>query len=418
MLAQRAVVTTFAASIAALAIAACGPDEPKAPETEFLLLAGDSTYWVWHEDERLQVRGSPIQLARMGDRLVEIYVADDDRSYRGALLVGQRIYRRDLITGDSAIVFDDTTITSLARWYAREHPRERRLTPDQETDAQPHVDVLGEVVTIDQHGPFLSIEYRVDGTLEGTNELHEVRRAVVDMRDGTPATLAELFGDSAAKRMIAEGARTFSRAVDSVIASTDVRAREALPTLAELSFNAHSFNLAIVAREPAVEFVATGMGPVSGGIVLPLEPIRAPVPAWWEAVLAALPVPSADSMTDRWRRGAFAVEARYDTLGDRATLVVTDTVRAHDWRVGSIPSPAHRLFWIDAPADSLVRQALGRAFDEAALYSEDARTVSRPLAPRRVLEPVRVARISPAGVRQRGASGVRHASFTRQLRIP
>ena len=317
MHARCAVATSFAALTAALAITACGPDGPVPPETEFLVLAGDSTFWVWHEDERLLVRGSPIQLARVDDRLVEIYVADDDRSFEGALLVGQRIYRRDLITGDSAVVFDDTTITSLARWYAHAHPRERRLTPDEETDAQPHVDVLGEVVTVDQHGPFLSVEYRIDGTLEGSNEVHEVRRTVVDLRDGTPATLAELFGDSAASRMVAEGEREFSRTLDSVIASTDDRAREAIPTLPDLSFKAESFSLSMIAREPAVEFVATGIGPVSGGIALPLQPIRAPVPAWWPDVLEAVPEASPDSLTDRWRRGTLTVEARYDTLGDR-----------------------------------------------------------------------------------------------------
>ena len=409
---RRAVVTSFAALTAALAAVACGSDGPVPPETEFLVLAGDSTFWVWHEDERLLVRGSPIQLARVGDRLVEIYVADDDRSFEGALLVGQRIYRRDLVTGDSSVVFDDTTVASLASWYAKQHPRDRRLGPDEEIEVEPHVDVLGEVVTIDQHGPFLSVEYRVDGTLEGTNELHEVRRTVVDLRDGTPATLAELFGDSAAKRITIDGKSRFSVALDSVIASTDERIREAMQALPDLSFAAESFSLVMVDRKPAVEFVATGAGPVAGGIVLPLQPIRAPVPEWWSAVLEAVPITSADSLTDRWQRGALAVEAQYDTLADRVVLVVIDTLRRYDWRLASIPAPAHRLFWIDAPADSLVRQALGRAFDEAALYSDDTRTVSQPSHMRRDSRPMRVASRQSAW-RAAGSPPARHTSFTR-----
>lgn len=418
MIPRWAVLTPLVALAAAFAVTGCGPDEPIPPETEFLLLAGDSTFWIWHEDERLLVRGSPIQIARIGDRLVEIYVADDDLSFQGALLVGQRVYRRDLITGDSALVFDDTTITSLARWYAREHPQERRLAPDEETDVEPHVDVLGEVVTVDQHGPFLSLEYRVDGTLEGANELHEVRRTVVDLRDGTTATLPELFGDSAAKRMIREGSARFSRALDSVIASSDTRAREAIPTLADLSFKAESFSLTTMARTPAVEFVATGIGPIAGGIVLPLEPIRAPVPAWWPEVLETIPVPSADSMADRWSKARLAVEARYDSIGDRATLVVVDTLRHSDWRVATIPAPAQRLYWIDTAADSVVRQALSRAFDEAALYSEEARTVSRPSVPRRALAPLRLAARQPSFTRPRGVRLTRHASLTRHPTIP
>lgn len=412
MNARRAVVTLFSAVTVLLDAIACGPGGPVPPETEFLVLAGDSTYWFWHDDDRMLVRGSPIQLARVGDRLVEIYVADDDRSFEGALLVGQRIYRRDLITGDSSIVFDDTTVASLASWYAREHPRERRLAPDEELRAEPHVDVLGEVVTIDQHGPFLSVEYRVDGTLEGTNELHEVRRTVVDLRDGTPATLAELFGDSAAKQLTAEGRARFSRALDSVIASTDERVREAMEAIPDLAFAPESFSLAMLDREPAVEFVATGTGPIAGGIVLPLQPIRAPVRDWWSSVLDAVPVTSADSMTDRWERGSLAVEARYDTLEDRMDLVLIDTVRRHDWRITSLPAPARRLYWIDAPADSLVRQALGRAFDEAALYSEDARTASLSPAPRRAARSMRLAS-NRLPARVAGTAPVRTTSFTR-----
>ena len=379
MPARRAV----ASILAVLAVSSCGRghDAPPPPQTEFLLLAGDSTFWVHYETSGLRVRGSPIQIALVGDRLTEIYVADDDRSFRGALLVGQRLYRRDLLTGDSALVFDDTTITSLARWYAKEHPRERPLRPDESTDAEPRMDVLGEVATLDQHGPFLSFEYRVDGVLDGANEMHEVRRGVVDLRDGTMATLTELFGDSAATAITAEGALRFSRALDSVITSTDDRARAAIPMLAELDFDPRSFTLVAVRREPAVEFTAIGSGPVAGGIVLSIEPIRAPAREWWGAVRGALPV-SAGS-TDRWTRGAIAVEARYDSTRNRADLFVAQPSVGRFWRLASIPAPASRLFWLESAADSASRQALTRAFDEAALYSDDARTAVRPALPRR-----------------------------------
>jgi hypothetical protein len=254
--------------------------------------------------------------------------------------------------------------------------------------------------------------------LESTSELHEVRRSVVDLRDGTPATLVELFGDSAARRMVAEGTRRFSHTLDSVIASTDERVREAIPRLADLRFDATSFTLARIAQEPAVEFAATGVGPVSGGILLPLEPIRAPVPAWWAEALEGSPVPSADSLTDRWTRGSLAVEARYDTSVGRATLVVRDTGVLHDWRLASIPTPAHRLYWIDSPADSMIREALARAFDEAALYSDYARTVSQPAAPRHAREHIRVSQRLPSLGRHRTTSLTRYASFIRNPDIP
>lgn len=368
--------------ITILVLCACGRDTRRPPRTEFLVFAGDSTFWVRPEQARLRVRGSPIQLARVGERLVELYVTDDDRSFRGALLVGQRIYRRDLITGDSSIVFDDTTITSVARWYAHEHPDDRPLRPEEETDVEPHVDVLGEVVTVDQHGPFLSFEYRVDGVLEGTNEMHEVRRGVVDLRDGSSATLPELFGDSVAAVLAAEGARRFTRTLDSVLASSDQRARDAISALPDMSFDARSFTLSALAREPAVEFAAVGTGPRAGGIILPLEPIRAPAPDWWADVRQALPETSADSMTERWSRGDLTVEARYDSIGDRATLVLRRTPPPGEWRLASLPSPARRLYWFDGAPDSASRRALTRAFDEAALYSEGTRTASRARAHR------------------------------------
>ena len=130
-----------------------------------------------------------------------------------------------------------------------------------------------------------------------------------------------------------------------------------------------------------------------------------------------MPEASPDSLTDRWRRGTLTVEARYDTLGDRATLVVIDTLQRHDWRLTSVPAPAHRLYWIDAPADSLVRQALGRAFDEAALYSEEARTVWIPVPPRRAATPVRLASL-PVVVRQGRTSRPRLAVPSRHSILP
>lgn len=376
----------------ALALAACGGgDRPSPPDAEFLLLAGDSTFWVSPEAGHLRVRGSPIHLARLGDRLVEIYVADDDRSFEGAILVGQRIYRRDLVTGDSVMVFEDTTIASLASWYAREHPGARRLRPDEEGDREPHVDVLGEVVTVDQHGPYLSFEYRLDGVLENATEMHEVRRGVVDLRDGSRATLGAMFGDTAARRLTKEGAAGFSRAVDSVIASPDARAQVALASLGELAFDPASFTILAQAREPAVEFAAVGRGPAAG-LVLPLPPVRAPVPEWWAEVRPAIPAARADSLVDRWERGALVVEARYDSIGDRALLVVAQPRDGGEWRLARVPAPARRLYWLDARRDAAAREALVRAFDEAALYSDDARTVSRPGA---------------------GGSVVRHAALTR-----
>jgi hypothetical protein len=50
---------------------------------------------------------------------------------------------------------------------------------------------------------------------------------------------------------------------------------------------------------------------------------------------------------------------------------------------GRLAEAASKIYWLDAqPLDSLERRGLARAFDEAAMYNEDVRTVARPRAPR------------------------------------
>ena len=104
-----------------LALAGCQsrPSVPSPPRAEFLVSAGDSTYWVAAGPAGLRVRGSPILLARYGARFYEIYVADDDYSYPDALMVGERMYTRDIRSGDSTVVFADTIVARIALAYAR-----------------------------------------------------------------------------------------------------------------------------------------------------------------------------------------------------------------------------------------------------------------------------------------------------------
>src|SRR3712207_8117652 len=105
---RRARMAIKAALAVILSVAcACGPAAPP-PTAEFLVAAGDSTYWVRTDTTGVRVRGSPILLARYGGQFYEVYVTDDDRSFADATFVGQRVYRRDLVTGDSALVLEDS----------------------------------------------------------------------------------------------------------------------------------------------------------------------------------------------------------------------------------------------------------------------------------------------------------------------
>lgn len=387
-------------SLLLLLLCACQSENRRriAPLANFLLVAGDSTFWVREDGGELRVRGSPIQIARVEGKFYELYSADDDRSYYDAILVGQRVYRRDLLTGDSAIVFDDTTVASLARWYGREHPRRRPLEPNEEPSEDPHIDVAGEVEILEQLGPFLSWEYHVDGNMIGTGEWHTVRRGVADVRTGAVATLPELLGDSVAARIWKVGANLWANAVDSVLASQDIRAPAAARALGDFNYDSTAFSLLLDDRSPAIEFAASGRGARAGGTLLTLDPVRAPEPSWWSEVASSLPLVSSDSAVDRWRGGPNGVEVRYDTLGGPARLVVIDS-GGGEWLVARVPAPGRRVYWLGDAGDTTLR-ALERAFDEAASYSGDTRAASAPglkpkLADVRFAALVRTRAISP-----------------------
>src|SRR3712207_4693744 len=161
-----------------LVASACRPQEPP-PSAEFLVSAGDSTYWIRTDTTGVRVRGSPILLARYAGQFYEVYVTDDDRSFADAAFVGQRIYRRDLVTGDSTLVFEDSVVPGMARSYAAANPGARRLGPDEEPDADPVTSSTAEVTVLDVHGPYLSYDHHVDVEGGGAPSWHATRRGVL-----------------------------------------------------------------------------------------------------------------------------------------------------------------------------------------------------------------------------------------------
>ena len=64
------------------------PDGARPPAADFVLSAGDSSFWVTSEGGAIRFRGAPLELARVDGRFYELYVADDDRSYEDAVLSG------------------------------------------------------------------------------------------------------------------------------------------------------------------------------------------------------------------------------------------------------------------------------------------------------------------------------------------
>jgi hypothetical protein len=374
------------AAVTLLVACACGPSAPP-PTAEFLVSAGDSTYWVRTDTTGVRVRGSPILLARYGGQFFEVYVTDDDRSFTDAMFVGQRIYRRDLITGDSTVVFEDSLVPDMARSYAAANPGARRLGPDEESVDDPGTSTTAEVTVLDLHGPFLSYDYHVD--VEGSSgpSWHATRRGVLDLRTGAPATLAALFGDAAAARLARQARRSYLAAIDSIFRSDSHGARLVAAALRSYAFDESSFAITDLAGAPAVTFHVPGKGSgTAGGVTLPLPPIAAGNPAWWrDDVRAGLPQVRADSLLERWSRGALEVAARYDTVfgATYAMLSVRDSARRREWPIARVQAPVHHIHWLDRPAlDSVVRRGLARAFNEAAFYDENVRTAELKRGPR------------------------------------
>lgn len=390
---SRRCSTALSGALLLAGIACAHPTAEPPPRGELLISAGDSTWWVQSTPDGLRLRGSPIALAHFDGRFYELYAADDDRSYPDALFIGQRLFRRDLLTGDSTLVMEDSVVPRLAREYALQHPGERPLAPDEDAGESPSQEVTSSLELVEVHGPYLSFEYHVDiesGTRTGEEEeesggededlreqraWHATRRGVVNLRRGREETISSLFGDTAAVRILREGAAAFRDAQAQVREASGAGARRLARSLGSFRFEPASFELADRDGAPVVLFHAPGEGQgIVGSVTIPLAPVAAQPAGWWSDLRGELPTPSPDSMVDRWQRGRTVVLARYDSAGDDAQIVLRDST-GREWVLGRVGGPVRRVVWLDAvSADPRARQGLVRAFEDAALYDEEVRT--------------------------------------------
>jgi len=412
----------LAGGAAVVAVAACErrPEihAPTPPRADFLLAAGDSTFWVTTGPKGVRVRGSPLVLARYDGKFYEVYVADEDHSFYDAVFTSQRIYRRDLLTGDSMAVFLDSGVVAASQRYAVAHPDEQPLQSDEDASDDPSTSVTGAVDIVDVHGPYLSYEYRGTESAKGADNTDSLgtgrqilRRGVIDLRSGVRITPRALFGQVAGDSAVARGHRAFAAtlgAIRAARASGNERARLAAEAARSFVFDPNSFALIDAGRDPGAQFFAPARGPRGSGLTLPLTPVPVPEAAdldWWAAERVSLPIGGPDSASDVWTRPGLEIVARYDTTGGpqegQGVVVAIRQVRdaravaskpavaggrreiaGREWRVGRFPSPTRRLYWLDRPLlDSAGRRALVRAFNESALYGYDARSARHELAP-------------------------------------
>lgn len=367
-----------------LFLVSCSTPRPSTPPAvDFLLVSGDSTYWVTTRAGGLDFRGSPLILARYDGRFHEIYVADDDRSYQDALLIGQLVFSRDLITNDSTPIFGDTLVGRITRAYVAAHPDLDPLDPDEPVNDDPTLTATSEVTLLDEHGPYLSLEYHADTRRRPHPSFHTTWRAVIDMRDGRSVPLARLAGPGPAAAAIDRGRRDFGALLDSARA-TRTELPDLVPLLlSEAWFDSTSYTIAPSGRTLAVQFAARLAGRRDAVDALLLAPVTLPppAPAWWADVAATLPV-NAGNGAREWIRPGYTVRAVRDTADSVLDVTVTDSTH-HVWRVGRVHEPLRHVFWLDRPAtDSTTRRALDRAFNDATFYDDDVRVAGLARTPR------------------------------------
>ena len=377
---SRATRVAFLAAASAAAAAGCRESgrAPAPPKADFILEAGDSSYWVQTGPAGVRVRGVPMRIARVDGAFNELYIADDDHSYPDAIITGQNIFRRDLRSGDSSLVFRDTLVAGVARWYAEQHPTEKALGPDDDLPDEPRVNATSNIDLLGQFGRFLSISYTADIQLNASDEEKVARRLVVDLHSGTQASVADIVGDKNAAYVTRKGESLFRQTLDSVLTSHDARAGAAAAAIGDFRFDPSSFELVLQDNVPAIRFIAPGAGRRAQGLTLPLPPIAVASPNWWSETTRGLSDPDSDVMSDHWKHGAYTVRVDYLPEGNSARASLVDST-GRSFGLGTISAPARRIYWLDAPeVDSATRAALIRAFDEAALYSEDTRTAMTP----------------------------------------
>jgi hypothetical protein len=367
------------------------------PTLSFLATTADSAFLVAMDDGAWRIRRSDMLLGRIDDRFVELYVQDDDRSFYDALIVAQRIYRRDLLTGDSIAVHEDTTVAAVAEEFQRRHPEERPLLPDEDTADDPAVVVTTETELLGLAGPFLSFEYHGDIDVGSARGQHITVRRVVDVRSGRLASVADVSDSADAVRVFARAARAFEEARDSVRRTTDVRARRAQAAFGGFAFDSLSFALFEDRTGLSIAFLVPGRGMRAGGLALPLGPIEVRPGSWKSARSAGYPSDHGDREAT-WRAGAFEIVARLPEQDVETELMVRRGEST--WQVGSVAGVVERVHVLTGAGDDSTFQGLSRAFDEARLHSAETRVASlSDVNPRRGAGPAFVRpRVSGAAV--------------------
>ena len=364
-----------------LLLGACERAEPPvpAPPAEFIVAAADSVFWIRSDADGIRVRGAPMVLAQIGGRFAELYVSDADYSFYDAVFIGQRLFKRDIVSGDSAQLVADTLVPALARAYAAANPEERPLDADEQGSENPRTVATGDLMVLDVVGPWLSYEQLTDVDVVGGASAHGARRGVVDLRTASAAPLDAIIGAAPARRAIAAARAEWSTLRDSLVLLAADSTLAPTPLADQFAFDPRSFTLGVLDRALQVRFAVTQAGAEDEAGVVELRHTDVEQPDWWEVVSNGYPIDAqaADGAVERtWARASFLLVGRAaDSPQARVSLSIRDAAGS-EWRLGSVPSPVQRVMWIGDTADVPgMRAALTKAFNDASFYSGENRIV-------------------------------------------
>ncbi len=328
----------------------------------------------------MQVQRAPIVLTVLDGRLVELWASEAVREHEGASFTWGRLWSRDLVRGDSALVHEEPIVRGEAAAYARTHRDDPVLDEGEAEDlGTPPVAASATLTLLDVAGPLAGLEVHVDRWRGDSLVEHDTRWLTVDLARRAVVPLRALVGDSVAGAVRADARRALATAADDAARAGLPVAGRAASVLRALAVDDDGFAIDAVADAPAVRFLAHVPHPDDTHLfVLPPRPI--PAPAWWAAVAPTLPHADPDTLVAHFRGDrALVLETREDSAGLATVRIAGGATLLR------MAGPVRRLLPI-APGDTAARRALQRAFAEAGYYSDDARAVRRvrprPTGPR------------------------------------
>jgi len=350
--------------------AGLGSVPARPPVAEFLVAAGDSTYWVRADAQGMRVRSAPVLLARHADRFHELRIAEQITDFLDAEFVREQLFALPLESADSVLLFADDAVTEAMRAWWRAHPDETPVDLAEEDAPEPE-SVAGDFLEVlDVHGPWVSWAHALDLDVVGAmDHVHRRHRGVTDLTTGARATLDSLMSPTEAMRVRAIGHASLDTMRAVVARATDDRAQRAQATLHTFSFVDSAFSITDVDHQPAIVFHVAGTSDDGEALELLLPPIPLlELPGWWREVAPTLPTWSPDSSGVRWGNDEYRVIGVVDSA--RATLRLALTGRTTpgvEWPIAVVPMPAYQFMVLDsATFGPEARAALLRTFDRAA----------------------------------------------------